>query len=74
MMSNAPTNAVKHIMSNIALARSQQYSLLIGSNDIVRYDVMLFPAVCWTKCHSDGLTYGLSMRQLMYQQPICRSI
>jgi len=43
MMSNAPTNARKHVMSNIAsvlsTAKHKVLCLLIGSNDVVPYGV-----------------------------------
>jgi len=29
----------------------KQLSLPIGSNDVMRYDVMYFPAICWPKSH-----------------------
>ena len=43
MISDAPTDAGKHVTSKMASARSQRYvytrfSLLIGPNDAVRYD------------------------------------
>ena len=42
-ISDAQTNAGKHVMSNLACERSQrktQNSLLIGPYDIVHYDIV----------------------------------
>jgi len=47
-MSDAPTNVGKHITSNIACAGchwyTNRFSLLIGPNGVVHYDVTIFPA------------------------------
>jgi len=51
MMSDAPVNAGKHIMSIIACARShdtQGVSLLICQNEAVHYDITLFPDFNWS--------------------------
>ena len=47
MTSNAGTNAGKHVTTNIAYLRSQQYSIPIGPNDLC-YDITYIPACCRT--------------------------
>ena len=47
-------NAEKRVTSNIASSQNQRYtrfSLLIGLNEIVHYDVTIIPAFCQTKRH-----------------------
>jgi len=74
MTYNAPTNAGKHVKSNIECACSQRYakkiSFLIGPNDDVPYDVTLFPAFTWTIRHfrwSDKRVVDMSVEgQLKY--------
>ena len=53
--SDAPTDACKHVTSNSACACSQRnkkdFSLLIGTDNVVRHNVKEFSSICWTKRH-----------------------
>ena len=54
----------------------KRFSLLIGPNDVFHYDVMLFPAFCWTKHHfrsSDKLVVDMSNSDSTETTTISRS-
>ena len=56
MTYSAQTNAENHVTTNIDCQHSLWYTnnnidLLIGSNDVVGYDVTKFPAFCLSKHH-----------------------
>ena len=60
MTSDSLTNAEKHVSPTLHVcvaSVTKRFSLLIGPNDVVHYDVM--------QCMSDASTNGLSIHQCM---------
>jgi len=55
MTSDIRTNTDRHVAPHTACVQSQWntkwFGLVIGPNDVVLYDVTLFPAFSWTKRH-----------------------
>jgi len=51
----------------VRVAIDKHFSLLVGSDDVVRDDVMSFPAFIGPKIISDGQTNRMSISQLSFQ-------